>query len=274
MSATWHADDELFASYVRGDADALRSASLEQHLIHCETCRSRIAQHVEPRPLELVWDRIREDVQAPAHGPVERFLARLGLPESDALVISAASSLRVSWLWGVVLSLTFVGASVAWGGTRGLALFLAIAPLVPVVGVAFAYGPAVDDTYELAVASPYSGPRLLLLRTAAVLVTSIPLVLVVGLLAPGLSWTAVTWLLPASAFTVVVLAAATWVPATDAAAVLMVAWVCAVGAAAVRHDPAAVVDPAVLPAYVLLAGVAAVVLRRRIRHLTVVRRLP
>ena len=43
MSTTWHADDDLLARYVRGDAGAVQGASLEQHLIHCADCRARIA---------------------------------------------------------------------------------------------------------------------------------------------------------------------------------------------------------------------------------------
>ena len=37
MKITWHADDDLLARYVRGDAGALQGASVEQHLIHCST---------------------------------------------------------------------------------------------------------------------------------------------------------------------------------------------------------------------------------------------
>jgi len=45
----WHADDDLLARYVRGEAGALNGASLEQHLTRCAPCRARIATHVEAR---------------------------------------------------------------------------------------------------------------------------------------------------------------------------------------------------------------------------------
>jgi hypothetical protein len=44
------------------------------------------------------------------------------------------------------------------------------APLVPLVGVAVAYGPEADPAHELTATAPYSGLRLVLLRTAAVLI--------------------------------------------------------------------------------------------------------
>jgi hypothetical protein len=268
MKATWHADDALLARYVRGDAGSLDGASLEQHLTRCADCRARIATHVEVAPLEKVWSRVREEVQAPAPSLVERLLTHAGVPAPDALLVAVAPSLRASWLFGLAVTLGFVGLGAAYGGTRGLMLFLLIAPLVPVAGVAFAYGPDVDPSYELGVAVPYPAARLLLLRTAAVLATSLPLVLVAALLLPGMSWTAVTWLLPALAFTALVLAASTWTRPTFAAVGLGIAWACAVGAAALDRDPDSVLDPTRLLVYAAVGIVATLVFRIRIHRLT------
>jgi len=145
-------------------------------------------------------------------------------------------------------------------------LFLLIAPLVPVAGVAFAYGPDVDPSYEVGAAAPYSAFRLVLLRTAAVLATSLPMVLAASLLLPGLratGLTAVTWLLPALAFTAVVLAASTWVRPTSAAVGLGTLWACAVGAAALDQDPYTVLAPTLLLVYATVGVAAALVLRLR-----------
>lgn len=135
-------------------------------------------------------------------------------------------------------------------------------------GVAFVYGPDVDPSYEVGVAAPYSSARLLLLRTAAVLATSLPLVLAAAMLVPALSFTAVTLLLPALAFTAVLLAASTWTRPTFAGAGLGIGWVCAVGAAMLDQEPAAVLAPALLLVYTAAGVAAALVLRLRIRHLT------
>jgi len=268
MKTTWHAHDALMARYVRGEAGSPEGASLEQHLTRCAECRVRMATHVEIAPLDMVWTRVREQVQAPEPTLVERLLTGLGLSAPDARLVAVAPSLRTSWLFGLAVTLGFVGLGAAFGGTRGLSFFLLVAPLVPVAGVAFAYGPDVDPAYEVGVAVPYSAVRLLLLRTAAVLATSLPLVLAASLMVPALSWTAVTWLFPALAFTVVVLAASTWTRPTVAAVGLGIAWGCTVGAAALDRDPDSVLAPALLLVYAAIGIVATLVFRIRIHRLT------
>ena len=273
MSNTWHAADDLLTRYVRGDAGAVQGASLEHHLIHCADCRARIATYVDSPPLDVVWNRIQEQAQAPAPSLLERMLIRLGVSEPDALLVAVAPSLRASWLFGLAITLGFVALSAAYGGSRGLALFLLVAPLVPVAGVAFAYGPDVDPAYEVGVAVPYSASRLLLLRSGAVLATSLPLVLAAALLVPALSWTAVSWVLPALAFTAVMLAASTWIRPTITGVGLGIVWICAVGSAALDDNPAAVLDPALLLIYATVGVAAAVVLRLRIHRVTTLRSL-
>jgi hypothetical protein len=265
--STWHADEDLLARYVRGEADPLLGASLEQHLLACPGCRDRIAAHVDTPPLDAVWGRIRERAEAPRPGPVERLLTRLGLSRTDALLVARAPSLRASWLFGLAATVAFAAVGAVWDGTMGLTLFLLVAPLVPVAGVGFAYGPDVDPAYETGLAAPYPAARLLLLRTAAVLVTSVPLTVLAGLLVPALSGTAVSWLLPGLAFTAVVLAASTWARPSAIAIVLGVGWVVAVGSASKARDPAAVLTPTLLVAYAVLGCVAVLVLCVRIRHL-------
>lgn len=273
MSETWHADDGLLALYARGDAGALRGNSLEQHLTCCAACRARIATHVDTDPLEMVWSRIQEHAQAPAPTRVERLLTRLGVSEPDALLVAVAPSLRASWLFGLAITLGFVGLAAVYGGDRGLAFFLIVAPLVPVAGVAFAYGPDIDPSYEVSSAAPYSAARLLLLRAAAVLTTSLPFTFAGALLVPALSWTAVAWLLPALAFTAVLLAAATWVRPSFAGLALGILWVAAVGGSWRDQDPAAVLGPALLLVYAAVGIGAALVFRLRIHQLTLLGRL-
>ncbi|MCW2742032.1 MAG: integral rane protein [Blastococcus sp.] len=263
---TWHADEMLLADYVRGDADPLLGASLEQHLTHCADCRARIGAYVDTPVLEAVWTRIRDRAETGRPPAVERLLVRLGVSEPDALLVARAPSLGASWLFGLAATVAFAGVGAAWGGTAGLAFFLLLAPLVPVAGVAFAYGPDVDPAYELGLAAPYPAARLLLLRTAAVLVSSLPLSLLTGLLIPAMSWTAVSWLLPALAFTATVLAASTWARPSVVAVLLGVGWVLTVGAASRASNPAAVLAPALLLTYAVLGVAAVLVLCLRIRH--------
>jgi hypothetical protein len=181
--------------------------------------------------------------------------------------VAQAPSLRASWLFGLAATVAFAALGAAWGGTRGLAFFLLVAPLVPVAGVAFAYGPDVDPAYETGLAAPYPAARLLLLRTAAVLVTSLPVTVLAGLFVPARSGTAVSWLLPALAFTAVVLAASTWTRPGAVASVLGVGWVVSVGSASLTREPAIVLTPALLVVYSVLGTAAVLVLCIRIRHL-------
>jgi hypothetical protein len=264
---TWHAGDVLLADYVRGVAGPVLGASVEQHLTHCADCRARIARYVDTPPLEAVWSRIQDRAEAGRPPAVERLLIRLGVSEPDALLVARAPSLRASWLFGLAATVAFAAAGAGWGGPKGLALFLLLAPLAPVAGVAFAYGPDVDPAYETGLAAPYPAARLLLLRTAAVLVSSLPLTLLTGLLIPALSWTAVSWLLPALAFSAVVLAASTWARPAEVSVVLSLGWVSAVGAATRESDPAEVLAPALLIIYAVLGVVAVLVLCLRIHHL-------
>jgi hypothetical protein len=265
MTGTWHADDVLLAGYVAGAASQVNGASLEQHLMRCAACRARIAAHLPAAPLEQVWSRIREQAEAPPPSPVQRMLLRLRVPESDALLVAAAPSLRSSWLFGLLACMGFVALAAKFGGNQGLAFFLLVAPLVPVAGVALAYGPDVDPAYEVALVSPYPAARLVLVRTVAILTTSLPVVAATSLLVPLLGPAAVTWLLPALAFSVLVLAASTWFRPVQVAAALGLGWAAAVMIAAVMRDVSAVLDPSPLVAYATVGIVSVLVLVHRLR---------
>ena len=74
--------------------------------------------------------------------------------------------MRVAWLLGTIGVLLFVvSRRVCADSDGGLGLFLLVAPLIPVAGVAAAYGPSSDPSYEAVLASPYPMVRLVLLRT-------------------------------------------------------------------------------------------------------------
>jgi hypothetical protein len=110
--------------------------------------------------------------------------------------------LRLSWLGAVVavLAMTVIAAnSVRAPGT--ISLFLALAPLLPLAGVALSYGPALDPTYEMAVVSPMHGFRLLMIRTVPVLAVALVLNGLATLALPAYGLRALAWLLPALALT-------------------------------------------------------------------------
>src|SRR3989304_3576368 len=91
--------------------------------------------------------------------------------------LAAPPSPRLSWFAAETIALGFavLAANDAARGAHpdlGLLVFLVVAALLPVCGVAGAHGPGVGPTYEVGVASPMRMHRLLLIRAAAVLATS------------------------------------------------------------------------------------------------------
>jgi hypothetical protein len=263
---SWHLDDRLRADYVSGRLDAVSAASVEQHLLACPSCRLALARDVPlpERHVDPVWLAIRDALEAPAPTFVERLATRLGLSRADARLLAAVPSLRVSWLAGVALASALALLAARFGTHGSVALFLLVAPLAPVVGVAWAYGPTADESHEVVAAAPYPALRLLLLRAAAVLVTSLPIVAVAAALLPVPAPLAVGWLLPSLAFVLVVLAASPWVALTTSSSVVCLLWFGLVMFAALG-DPGAPVAPAWQPLYLAVAAVAAGALTLRSR---------
>lgn len=261
-TGAWHADPALLRAWVDGTAGALAGSSVEQHVASCGRCQAAVAPLVTPDLLAAVWADVLERVETPQPTRVERVLLRCGVAPADALVVASAATFRLAWTAAVIGVLGFTLLATVVGG-GGVALYLMAAPLIPVAGVAMVYGPAADPSYEAAVATPYAMIRLALLRTAAVLVTSVPLTVVAGLLLPPSTETALAWLLPAAGFTVAVLTASNWVDPEQAAVVLSLGWISAVGLAGWRGDPLLVLQPLALLGYaVLLIGSAGVLLHR------------
>jgi hypothetical protein len=221
---TWHVEPRMMEAYANGRADDPHAFSIEAHLMSCETCRSSLALHADRRILDDLWTRINDAVRRPTPGPVEGFLVALGINDHTARLLGATRSLSLSWFLAIAVALTFAVAA-AHSGDRGFIVFLVVAPLLPLAGVAAAYGPGVDPTYEIGVASPMRSFNLLLTRAAAVLVTTVLLGTVAALTLPELNWTAVVWLLPSLGLVAAALALATFVAPLPAAAMVGIAWV-------------------------------------------------
>jgi hypothetical protein len=221
---TWHIEPKLLEAYAKGWVDDARAFSIEAHMGSCSTCRAGVARHVDMARLDDVWMRINDAVGRPARGPVERLLVALGIDDHTARLLGATRSLSVSWFLAIALALAFAVAA-AHSGESGYIMFLVVAPLLPLAGVAAAYGPGVDPTYEIGLASPMRSFNLLLIRAAAVLVTTVLLCLAAALLLPAPGWTAAVWLLPSLGLVAGSLALATFIGPLRAAACVAVAWV-------------------------------------------------
>ncbi|MFI5896126.1 hypothetical protein ACIA5D_39100 [Actinoplanes sp. NPDC051513] len=220
----WHLDPEAIRRYAQGAVPPELAASAEAHLMKCAACRGAISAHVDTRRAEAIWHEVVDRVDAPRRSVPERILARLGVGEATARLVAATPTLRGPWL----LAVAGVLALAAWAAQadeRFLLMFLVVAPLGPLAGVAVAFAAGLDPTREIGLAAPYPGLRLLLIRTAAVLAVTVPIVATAGLALPGSSWVAAAWLLPTAGLTCAALALTGRMTPVVAVGVVATAWV-------------------------------------------------
>jgi hypothetical protein len=227
---SWHVQVDTLRSYATGVIDPVQLFSVEAHLHSCAPCRSTVAGFTDRSALERSWQVISAEIAAPEPSAIERSLLSLGISEGSARLLAATPSLRRSWFLavGAVLALAVL---VANSATNGYVFFLAVAPLLPLAGIAVAYGPGIDPTYEIGVAAPMPGFRLLLIRSVAVLVSTMGLGGIAAMFLPGLDWSVTAWLLPSLGLVTASLALSTIVHPLRAAASVAGAWVVAVGPA-------------------------------------------
>ena len=167
---TWHLDPDMARRYAGGGTAPAFAASVEQHLTGCPDCRALVPQ--DDARVDRVWAEVLDAVEAPRVGPLEAVLRRLGVSHPTARLVAATPTLRGAWLLAS-LAVVLLAAAAAQAGPRGTLMFVALAPVLPVLGVALAFGDRTDPTLEVAVASPYSLVRLLAARTSFVVATSI-----------------------------------------------------------------------------------------------------
>ncbi len=261
----WHASETALAAWVDGTGGPIAGASVEQHLLRCAECRALVARLVPAAPLAAGWDLVLEAVEVPPPTLLGRALRRAGLSAADSLIMETAPRVLRAWFACLVglLGFTFVARDV--GGQSGaLVAFLFVAPVLPVAGVALAYGPGADPSYDIVLASPYRMFRLVLLRSVMVLATALPVIAAAGLLLPISTVAAVAWVLPALGFSVVVLGVSTWVRGEYAAVAIAFAWVCAIAWSVHAENPLALLAPPAMAGYLVIAAGGAAVLATRL----------
>lgn len=264
---TWHADD-LLDAYRARDLDAVATASVDTHLMSCTACREQLRTMDSAAPAgrdhDELWHAIVDEIDRPARTWPERLLSRAGVPDHVGRLLAASHSLALATVLSVSVSLLLALFAVGEVHPRLVATFVAVAAVVPAVGVSLAFGPSVDPAYEIGAASPLSGLRLVLVRTIAVVVSAIAVGLAgsVGLRHEGLI--AVAWLLPSLALASATLAASTWVAPWRAGTVIVTTWSAGVFAAGrVSHDVLSPFGPTTqVGAVAVIAAATAVVLVR------------
>ncbi len=281
--ADGHPGEDLLAGYAAGTVQAVVVWSVEAHLMGCARCRSALSAHVDAERLARNRSVLLVRAALGDGGRVRRLLCRCGLPDHVLRLLAATPSLRGSWLLSVIGVLAVVAGEAAavrygWipsGGPRRLAgyrdpevlaPFLLVAPLLVLAGVAAAFLPMFDPASRLAVAAPFSGVSLLLVRSVAALVAALVPVVGAAFLLPGPGWLPVALLLPSLALCASALAAATVMDPRAAAVTAGVLWAVPVLLLATAHGPVPIVQRnAQVACAVLVLASAVVLLARRDR---------
>ncbi|GEM_PF-649607 len=276
------ADDERGAPDMEGSDIELLRIWRSNHLGPAIECRIEAALMSDPRGREALGGTVPAQrlernrlaimglATAPRRGRMERLLVRLGVSDSAARLATATPALRAAWLISTVLALLFALATASSSTASGLervVVYLTIAPLVPLAGVALAFGSAVDPVHETTVATPIDRTRLLLIRTMTILITSIAILMIGAVLLAAPAVAAVAWLLPALVVTAGSIALSPRLGPQRAATVVAAAWILIVLLlGGLSGDSAAAFQPALQVVWLVLATLAAVLVDRQRRH--------
>ena len=174
---------------------------------------------------------VQAALDAPRESLLARALRRLGVPDLAVPLITATPALRRSWFVAIAIAVLFAvsaSSNEARDAVERIAIFLTLAPLVPLLGVALAFGRGVDPTHDIVVAAPRDTFRVFLIRAATVLVASSVLLLAGSAFLPAGGWFRVAWLLPALMLTVVTMALSAGRDARIVAGAVAGAWIVAV----------------------------------------------
>jgi hypothetical protein len=221
----WHVDRAALARYQAGASGPAQAASVEAHLTACARCRAELATLADPARLARNWDAVRDRIDHRRATFAERVLMRAGMREDRARLVVATPALRRPSLVAVVAVLATAVAIDRGRGDAAFFSFLVLAPLLPLGGVAIAFGGRSDPVREITRATPTPAFQLLLARALAVVATTTALTVAASAALDRGGWRTAAWLLPALGLTAAALALSTWLPAEWAAVGLGTAWV-------------------------------------------------
>lgn len=215
-----HASPTWIAAYIRGSLPADAAWAVESHLEDCAQCRRKIAAEastIAPEVAAIVegtWDRLADAIdnaRAPARPRRARWLATWAPPA------------LIPWLTMTTVVVLLAIVADALGALPGhTSALLLVAPAVPVLAVALSWTRTADPAFDLVAATPRAGLYLVLRRTVAALVASIPVLLVGGCVT---GTTPATWVLPSLGLTSCTLALGGLFGLARAGFGLILAWV-------------------------------------------------
>ncbi|WP_116952325.1 zf-HC2 domain-containing protein [Jiangella endophytica] len=255
---SWHVPEATLRAYSDGRAGDADAWSVEAHLVECERCRHAVGG---PSTDAIV------SAARPAALPPQGRVRRAGRWRGAVLLTASGPAARTAWLVAAVVVLALAVAMDTTWESRGFAWLTLVAPLLPVAGVATAYGSGLDEPGEIVASTPAGGLRLLLWRTLAVLAVSVPAALLAGVWAGSPA----VWLLPALGLTAVTLAVGSVTGLGPAAVAVGLGWAAAVAGPSVgEHASGPLLAPDAVTVWIplTLAAAATVVLNQhRFAHL-------
>lgn len=215
---------------------------------------------IDQTRIEANWRAITFELDAPIPSRTERVLRWVGFSSATARLVAATPALRRSWA-AALLVVVLIGLSAASDNPDNISGMLLVAPLVPVLGVALAYGPTVDPVYEIGLATPIRGLRLLLIRAATVGAVAVAVLCGSVLLSSASNALAFVWLLPALALTSLAVSSMTFTTPRRSAAVVSVGWaLLVVVVQSATADSLAIFGPVMQVASLVVAVVAGFVM--------------
>ncbi|WP_062642189.1 hypothetical protein [Streptomyces maremycinicus] len=219
-------------AYALGRLAEDRRDDAEDHLLRCAHCADAVDDAVRRGPYGARLDDLHRSlmdrvsgVPHPRPAPAPSSSARRPVPPPW---LSATQGLRLSWLAAVacVCGLGVLFGRLSESPAPRLTLLL-LAPVLPVLCVAGSYGGRADPFAEVTRTTPAGGLRILLLRTAQILVVCVPLLTGAAALMPrdGLpSYTSASWLLPCLTVTLATLLLSSYLGSWAAALTTGVGW--------------------------------------------------
>jgi hypothetical protein len=259
----WHVGPDLLTRYASGSLDLGQQSAVEEHVTRCSACLALASGAAPKRAIDEIWQGVMVSTAAPRLSPVLKLLNRIGLRETDAVILRASNALYRPWLLSLVGAIVFAVAGSVLAEREQRLFYLLIAPLLPALTVAAAYD-ATDPMREVAVSTPFSKLRIALLRTALAVAVALPVVLAVGLVLPFIGTEAFAWLLPALTLTLLALTLLTWWTAPVAGGAVAGTWLVVVTLLRAADQLASVATPAAQLAFAAAALLTLVLLTVRL----------
>lgn len=203
-----HLPTPWVTAYAEGGLDPDLLGHAEPHLRHCRRCARAVNEAVRLGPygarLDGLHAALLDRIGGPPPGPTPSPRTVRRPP-----CLTVTLGLRLPWLVAVICVCALgVGLAKLGDSPTPRILLLLLAPTLPMLCVAGSYGGRADPFAEVTRTTPAGGLRILLMRTAQVLVVCVPLLTGAAALMPGAGanpYTSAGWLLPCLAVTLATL---------------------------------------------------------------------